>query len=337
MAYFLSWCWKISLCQARLLRGHIAPLFHDRLLHLPGIGSRPGAHLLWHVHALLDGFQLGHKLRHMLARSLRFKTALLLWCILHHSLNFVVALQWTLVECACAGKSMNTSLFEVVQYLLEAAASRSADLPRLFCATSDGSVLLHGLLGHSRDRLWFGWSMFLCWEPTCRPLEATLSTQWWWCSQRCWADTSPPPPFCIPPHRPAVGSLWLRLDFNFGTSWSPGRRVPPALSNTLTRTRFCEKWGFLFYFCQMSWAESVRSPADLLPTTVAVFYKRFPANSRLEWIYVSIMLVLPTLVWSHRFVESDLLVFNEAVLPEVFLALLLLLGLILGDKCLMTP
>ena len=47
--------------------------------------------------------------------------------------------------------------------------------------------------------------------------------------------------------------------------------------------------------------------------------------------------ILPNLVWSHRFVESDLLVFDEAVLPEVFLAFFLLLGLILGDKCLMTP
>ena len=103
MAYLGQICLgvgKLCLGQARLLRGHIAPLFHNRPLHLPGIGSRPGTHLLRHVHALLHGFQLGHQLRHMLARSLRFKATLLLWRVLHHSLNFVIALQWTLVECA---------------------------------------------------------------------------------------------------------------------------------------------------------------------------------------------------------------------------------------------
>ena len=39
----------------------------------------------------------------------------------------------------------------------------------------------------------------------------------------------------------------------------------------------------------------------------------------------------------HRFVECDLLVLDEAVLPEVFLALLFLLGLVLGDKSLVAP
>ena len=39
----------------------------------------------------------------------------------------------------------------------------------------------------------------------------------------------------------------------------------------------------------------------------------------------------------HRFVECDLLVLDKAVLPEVFLALFLLLWLILGDKSLVAP
>ena len=229
LAYFGQICLgvgKLCLCQARLLRGHIAPLFHNRPLHLPGIGSRPGTHLLRHVHALLDGFQLGHQLRHMLARSLRFKATLLLWRILHHSLNFVIALQWTLVEYADENNVWNTRLFEIVKYLLEATASRGADLPRFFCAVM-GVYFFTDFL----DTLGISWGLVdqcffldtLVWlsnvsllRTTCRPLEATLSTQWWWCSRRCWACTSPPPPFCIPPRRPAVGSLSLRLDNTLG-------------------------------------------------------------------------------------------------------------------------
>ena len=348
LAYFGQICLgvgKLCLCQARLLRGHVAPLFHNRPLHLPGIGSRPGTHLLRHVHALLDGFQLGHQLRHMLARSLRFKATLLLWRILHHSLNFVIALQWTLVEYADEKNVRNTRLFEIVQYLLEATASRGADLPRFFCAVM-GVYFFTDFL----DTLGISWGLVdqcffldtLVWlsnvsllRTTCRPLEATLSTQWWWCSRRCWACTSPPPPFCIPPRRPAGGSLsLLRLD----TTLKPGGHLDVAfllLGPTLWLVLGSEKKGLILFFSDVLNLRCL-IPADLLAPTVAVFHKRLAANSRLK-LRASYVAILPNLVWSHRFVESDLLVFDEAVLPEVFLTFLLLLGLVLGDKCLMTP
>ena len=47
---------------------------------------------LGNVCALLLGFQLGHQLGHMATSSLRLKTTLLLWCITHDGLRFVVAL-----------------------------------------------------------------------------------------------------------------------------------------------------------------------------------------------------------------------------------------------------
>ena len=61
----------------------------------------------------------------------------------------------------CTSDKGILSEFKIVWYLFEAAASRGADLPRLFCATGDGSVLLHGLLGHPRDHLVIGQCFFV--------------------------------------------------------------------------------------------------------------------------------------------------------------------------------
>ena len=56
-------------CEARLLRGVVAPLLGDGLEHGPGVGLALGADLLGHVGALLHGRELGHQLGHVLACS----------------------------------------------------------------------------------------------------------------------------------------------------------------------------------------------------------------------------------------------------------------------------
>ena len=53
--------------------------------------------------------------------------------------------------------------------------------------------------------------------------------------------------------------------------------------------------------------------------------------------YFTIPVKQTIILTPHRFVECDLLVLDEAVLPEVFLALFFLLWLVLGDKSLVAP
>jgi len=121
-----------KLSKARFLRRDIAPLLDHRLLHLPWVGPGPGADLLGYIHTLLGRFQLGHKLGDMLAGPLGLQITLFLGGILHHSLCLII-----------------TFLFP----LFESTARRSTELPGLLGAPSDGSVLLHWLLGHRANLL----------------------------------------------------------------------------------------------------------------------------------------------------------------------------------------
>merc|ERR1712080_223274 len=121
-----------KLGKARFLGRNVAPLLHHRLLHLPGVGPGPGAHLLGYIHALLGGLQLGHQLGDVLTGSLGLQSTLLLGGVLHNGLDLVITL-WN-------------SLFGTT-------ASRSTQLPGLLGAASDGSVLLHWLLRHGAHLL----------------------------------------------------------------------------------------------------------------------------------------------------------------------------------------
>merc|ERR1719308_794334 len=87
-----------------------------------------GAHLLGHIHTLLSGLKFGHKLGDMGTGSLGLEGALFLGGILDNCLGLVVT-------------GLST--------LLESTTSRGTQLPRLLGTSSDGSVLLHRLLGHT--------------------------------------------------------------------------------------------------------------------------------------------------------------------------------------------
>merc|ERR1712080_665480 len=121
-----------KLGKARFLGRNVAPLLHHRLLHLPGVGPGPGAHLLGYIHALLGGLQLGHQLGDVLTGSLGLQRTLLLGGVLHDGLRLVITLLLS---------------------FLETTASRSTQLPGLLGAASDGSVLLHLLLRHGAHLL----------------------------------------------------------------------------------------------------------------------------------------------------------------------------------------
>merc|ERR1711942_218289 len=116
------------LSETRFFGRHIAPFFYHRFLHLPGVGSRPGAHLLRNIYTLLSRLQLGHQLGDMFTGPLGFQRALFLGGVLHHSLYLVVTLLGS---------------------LFKATTSRSTEFPGLLGTASDGSVLLNWLLGHS--------------------------------------------------------------------------------------------------------------------------------------------------------------------------------------------
>merc|ERR1719384_1810966 len=118
--------WRRSLGEARLLRGHVAPLLDNRLLDLPGVGPGPGADLLRDINTLLGGCELGHQLGHVLAGPLGLEGTLFLGGVLDDGLYLVVTclLSWN-----------------------ESAASGGAELPGLLGAAGDGGVFLDLLLG----------------------------------------------------------------------------------------------------------------------------------------------------------------------------------------------
>ena len=64
--------------QPRLGRGGVAPLLHDRLGHLPGIGLGARADLLRHIHAGLGWLELRHEAGHVLAGLAGLQAALFL-------------------------------------------------------------------------------------------------------------------------------------------------------------------------------------------------------------------------------------------------------------------
>merc|ERR1712012_907015 len=112
--------------EARLLRGHVAPLLDDGLLDGSGVGSGPGADLLGHIDTLLGGGELGHQLGHVLAGPLGLEGTGLLGGVLDNGLLLVV-----------------TGLLS----LGESTAGGGTELPGLLGTSGDGGVLLHLLLG----------------------------------------------------------------------------------------------------------------------------------------------------------------------------------------------
>ena len=281
MAFLAKICFglgKLGLCQARLLRGDIAPFLHNRLLHLPGIGSRPCANLLRHVHTLFSWLQFRHQLCHMLARSLRFKTALLLWGILHHSLNFVIAFQWSLVEeYACETKICSISLFKTFLKPHPAGAQ-----------ISRGSFV-QPVMG-----VYFFTDFF-----------DTLEGIIWGLIGQCFLVENPPADLSRPLRALSGGGvargvglaflLHLRSAFNhvvlqwarYNSSWIDNIREPAGdldvvfllFRPTLWLVFGSEKEGKGYNFMIPIAQTSRCSPADLISTTVAVFYKRLAANS----------------------------------------------------------
>ena len=119
-----------NLSQTGFSGGDITPLLDNGLLHLPGVSSGPGAHLLGDINTLLGGLQLGDKLGHMGTGSLGLQGAFFLGGILDNSLCFVKAF---------------------FSSLLESTSSRGTQLPRLLGTSSNGGVLLDLLLGHRAD------------------------------------------------------------------------------------------------------------------------------------------------------------------------------------------
>jgi len=122
--------WKRSLGEARLLRGHVAPLLDNRLLDGSGVGSGPGADLLGDIDTLLSGGELGHQLGHVLAGPLGLEGAGLLGGVLDNGLLFVITL---------------------LRSLLESTAGGGTELPGLLGTSGLGGVLLDLLLGDAAD------------------------------------------------------------------------------------------------------------------------------------------------------------------------------------------
>merc|ERR1712003_398742 len=90
--------WRRSLGEARLLRGHVAPLLDDGLLDGSGVGPGPGADLLGDIDTLLSGGELGHQLGHVLAGPLGLEGAGLLGGVLDNGLLLVITLLLSLSE-----------------------------------------------------------------------------------------------------------------------------------------------------------------------------------------------------------------------------------------------
>jgi len=122
--------WSRSLGEARLLRGHVAPLLDDGLLDRSGVGSGPGADLLGDIDTLLDGGELGHQLSHVLAGPLGLEGAGLLGGVLDNSLLLGIADLLSLGESTAGG---------------------GAELPGLLGTSGDGGVLPDRLLGDAAN------------------------------------------------------------------------------------------------------------------------------------------------------------------------------------------
>merc|ERR1719167_500750 len=123
----------LCLGQARFFSWNIAPFLDDRFLHLPWVGSGSGANLFRHIHTLLSGLQLGHKLGHMRTGSLRFKGTLFLGSILHNSLSLVVT---------------------NFRSLLKSTSSRGTELSGFFSTASNWCVLDDSFLFHITNFSW---------------------------------------------------------------------------------------------------------------------------------------------------------------------------------------
>merc|ERR1719481_457814 len=122
----------VILGKTRLFRRNIAPFLDHRLLNLPWVGPRSCADLLRNIHTLLSRGKLGYKFGNMLAGPLWLEITFFLWSILNNSLSFVIAF---------------------LSSLFESTACRGAELPGLLGTSSDGSILLHGLLRDSTHLL----------------------------------------------------------------------------------------------------------------------------------------------------------------------------------------
>merc|ERR1719384_1956239 len=124
--------WRRSLGEARLLRGHVAPLLDNRLLDGSGVGPGPGADLLGEIDTLLGGGELGNQLGHVLAGPLGLEGTLFLGGVLDDGLHLVITLLFSLSKSTAGG---------------------GAELPGLLGAAGDGGVLLDLLLGDAAHLL----------------------------------------------------------------------------------------------------------------------------------------------------------------------------------------
>merc|ERR1711962_700503 len=227
------------LSEARLFSRNVAPLLDHRFLDLPGVGPGPGAHLLGYIHTLLGGLQIGHQLGDVLTGSLGLQRTLFLGSVLYNSLDLVITF---------------------LSSFLEATSSRSTQLPGLLGTASDGSVLLHILLGYRAHLL--------------GPLGALGVGG-------------------------VTGGLVLTLLLNLSGTFDD---IVLDIMNLLLGPTL----------------GLVLSPVDLRTLDITVLDQRSSAD-------ISCL------------VEGDLFVLDETAFPEVLLALLLLLGLVVGHVGGVTP
>ena len=169
----------ITLSQARLLRGNIAPFLEDRLLLLLWISLWPGADFLRHIHTLELGLEARHKFSYSFAGPLRLEVTSLLGNVLDQRDNLLVTLLWSL------------------RYKLFLKFSQISPLPDWSHSQQEHRVLWAPWY----SRWWACTSSRLSWR-RCTPPGATWSTWCWWCSRRSRPRTSPHAQSCSPPRRP---------------------------------------------------------------------------------------------------------------------------------------
>merc|ERR1719384_72189 len=148
--------WRRSLGEARLLRGHVAPLLDNRLLDGSGVGSGPGADLLGDIDTLLSGGELGHQLGHVLAGPLGLEGAGLLGGILDNGLLLVITGLGTRLESTAGGGTEHPGLLGtsglggiLLDLLLGDAANLPGPLGALGVGGISGSLILALLLNLS--------------------------------------------------------------------------------------------------------------------------------------------------------------------------------------------